>query len=145
MFVRRLKNCITTCMAVFVFLIVLLFVQALQITRFAHLEGKRSFYLKSPSSQALVKECLLPWEFFQVKGESVVFLCEEREKTLAELMERYEATVLFKETAGDSVSYYCFTNQWTDGIEISDVFVNLQVAFNGESCVVGAPIIFGGF
>ena len=145
MFFLRLKNFIGTVMALIVALGVLFFAQSLQIVRFAGLEGRRSFYLKSSSSQAVIKESIFPWEFFDVEGESVLFPCENREETLSQLLQKYNAEILFEEHAGGSVSYYCLTKKWTDGIKIDGMFVNLHVAFNGAYCAVGSPIIFGGF
>ena len=145
MFFWRLKNFISTVVALILALSFLLSVQSLQISRFAGLEGKRSFYLKSPSSQAVVKESLTPWEFFELEGESILFPCTDREETLLKILQNHGAEILFAESAGGSISYYCRTKKWTDGIKIDGVFVNLHVAFNGEFCAVGAPIIFGGF
>ena len=145
MFYMRLKNCIGTALALLLALGALLFTQSLQVCRFGDIEGKRSFYMRSPSSQALVKEELFLWEFFEVEGESVVFVCEDREKTLREILQRYGASVRFEEQAGGSHSYYCYTEKWSDGIRIGGEFINLHIAFHGDSCAVGTPIIFGGF
>lgn len=141
----RFKTFINTVLATVLATSLLIFTQCLQISRFSGLEGKRAFYLKSPSSQAVVKEKITFWEFFKVEGESVSFVCEDREKTLKNILQSYGAAVLFQESAGGSVSYYCLTKKWFDGVEINGVFVNLHIAFNGENCAVGAPIIFGGF
>jgi hypothetical protein len=145
MFFLRVKNFITTGLAGLLALFTLLFAQGLQVSRFSSMEGERTFYLKSPSSQAKMKESFSPLEMFLIKGESVVFFCENREKTLAKIMEEYAATLLFEECAGGSISYYCFTPKWADGIALNGVFVNLHVAFNGEHCAVGTPLIFGSF
>ena len=146
MFLMRLKNFISTSLALLLTLVLLFFTQSLSLCRFWNIEGKRSFYLQSLSSQAVIKEKILPWELFSLKGESVTFPCEDREQTLAEILQRYDAKALFKEEgAGDSYSYYCFTKKWTDGVILNGQFVNLHIAFNGERCIVGAPMIFGGF
>lgn len=145
MFLMRLKNFISTSLALLLTLALLFFAQSLSLCRFWNIEGKRSFYLQSLSSQAVIKEKILPWELFSLKGESVTFPCEDREQTLAEILQRYDAKALFEEEAGGSVSYYCITEKWTDGIQIGDEYVNLHIAFNGEYCAVGYPIIFGGF
>ena len=145
MFFTRLKNCISSILAVVVACAALFFVQALQGTPLAGLESKRFFYLQSPSSQAVIKENVALWELFEVEGESVVFPCQDREETLATLLHRYQAEICFQEEAGGSISYYCFTPNWQNGVQIKGVFVNLHIAFNGENCAVGTPIIFGGF
>jgi hypothetical protein len=141
----RLKSFINTVLATVLVTALLIFTQCLQISRFSEIEGKRTFYLQSPSSQAVVKETIAPWEIFEVEGESVSFVCVDREKTLKNILQSYGATVLFQERAGDSISYYCVTEKWPDGMEIGGVFVNLHIAFNGKNCAVGTPIIFGGF
>ena len=84
-------------------------------------------------------------ESFFVCGESVSFPCADREETLKKILQSYGAEVVLEEQAGDSVSYYCFTLQWSDHIKINGRAVNLHVAFNGGYCAVGSPIIFGGF
>ena len=145
MFFIRLKNFTVTVLALALSFFVLFVIQGLQISRFSWIEGERSFYLKSPSSQAVIKKQLSLWECFEIKGESVRFLCEDREKTLSEILQSYDAEILFGESADGSISYYCITPQWLDGVHINGKFVNLHIAFNGEYCVVGAPIIFGGF
>ena len=145
MFLMRLKNFISTTLALLLTLVLLVCAQGLRVCRFWDIAGKRCFYLQSKSSQAVIKEEILPWELFLVQGESVTFPCEDREQTLAEILQRYGARVLFEECAGGSISYYCVTINWTDGIQIDGEYVNLHVAFNGGYCAVGYPIIFGGF
>ena len=145
MFLMRLKNFISTSLALLLTLALLFLAQSLNLCRFWKIEGKRSFYLHSSSSQAVVKEKIFPWELFSVKGESVTFPCEDRAKTLTEVLQRYGAKVLFEESAGGSTSYYCITEKWADGIQIGGEYVNFHIAFNGKYCAVGYPIIFGGF
>ena len=145
MFYMRLKNCIATVLALLLAFGALLFTQSLQVCRLGEIEGKRSFYMRSPSSQAVIKEEIYPWEIFEVEGESVLFTCEDREQTLRDILEKYGASVRFEEQAGGSHSYYCYTSKWLDGIQIDGEFINLHIAFQGDSCAVGYPIIFGGF
>ena len=145
MFLLRLKNFIATAGALLLALSFVFFSQVLSVSRFASLDGERSFYLKSTSSQAIVKQKLAPWEVFAIKGESIVFPCEDREETLAALTKKYGAKILFEEDASGSISYYCITSRWSDGIKVNGVFVNLHIAFNGKQCAVGSPLLFGGF
>ena len=145
MFYTKLKNFINTLIALFLFALVFFFAQSLQVRCFASLGGRPSFYLYSASSQAMMKEKIEPWEAFFLKGESVVFPYEDRQKTLEKILRTYEAQICFKEEAGGSTSYYCHTLRWTDGIKINGSFINLHIAFQGEYCAVGTPIIFGGF
>ena len=145
MFLLRIKNFISTLLAVLLVAVVMLLTRGIQSSRFPSLTGNRTFYLQSPSSQAWIREELTLLNQFLVKGESVVLPCENREETLAKIIEEYAAVLLFEECAGESVSYYFYTPEWTDGVTIDGVFVNLHVAFNGKQCAVGAPLIFGGF
>ena len=145
MFFLRLKNCIRTIVAMGIFFSVLFCVACLRCIRFSDIEGERTLYLYSPSSQAVMKGDIAPLDLFFVKGESVSFSCEDRESVLENVLQAYGGEILFEEGAGDSHSYYCFTKKWTDGVILNGQFVNLHIAFNGECCTIGVPMIFGGF
>ncbi len=119
-------------------------VGALGITRFPNIEGERTFYLNSSSSQALIKEELSILDFATLKGESIRFSCKDgsiAEKIATEL----GGEILFTERVGEVCSYYCFTPKWSDGVRIEGRFINLHIAVGKGTCVVGTPIIFGGF
>ena len=143
----RIKICISTCLALIFFLCALLFVWGTNVDRFSALEGERTFYLHSSSSQALIKRELSLRDVGKIRGESVAFTREKQteEECLKEILTLYRAEVLFSEQVGETISYYCYTSQWTDGLELDGLFVNLHVAFREEACTVGAPLIFGGF
>ncbi len=145
MFLCRVKNVILTATALLLALFFGVLARFTAVSRFSELDGRRSFYLDSTSSQALVKSELSPLDIFRIKGESVSFEFANREETLSSIVDLYGAELLFAERAGGSVSYYCVTDKWTEGVLINGVFVNLHIAFNGELCAVGAPFIFGGF
>ena len=145
MWFLRLKNCIRTVVALLCALLLFAFAQLLRMGRFADVDGERTFYLYSSSSQAAAKESLFIWELFYVQGESVRFACVDREQTLGEILNKYDAVVCFVESAGESISYYCQTAKWKDGVHVNGALINLHVAFHGDACVVGSPIIFGGF
>ncbi len=117
------------------------FAWALGTTRFVGVEGERTYYLYSASSQAAQKKGLSPLDIGKVRGESVR-VCGQ---TAEEIIELCEAEILFTEEVAGVRSYYCVTKKWSDGVRIGEYFVNLQVAERGEECVAGAPIIFGGF
>ena len=145
MFIWRVKVFMKTVVSLALAFVFLLFVKGIFVSRFQEEQGKREFYLRSASSQSLIKEKLSLFDLFSVKGESVSFACANEEETLACLLARYNARVLFEEEAGGTRSYYCVSTKWTDGVLLNGVFVNLHIAFNGEACALGAPIIFGGF
>ena len=145
MFILRLKNFITV---VFALMLSLFLVFALTMggaNRFSALDGERVFYLYSASSQAVIKGKITPLELFWVRGECVTMPCQNKEEKLQEILKLYNASVLFEESVGGTHSYYCRTQNWGQTTSINGVGVNLHIAFDGELCVVGAPLIFGGF
>ncbi len=145
MLVWRLKNFITTILALILSCFLLFAVTLGRVSRFSALDGKRVFYLHSASSQAIVKEEITPLELLWVKGECVTLAYTDQEETLQEILRLYGAEILFEEEIGDTHSYYCRTQSWGDKTRINGVFINLHIAFNNEICAVGAPLIFGGF
>ncbi len=145
MLVWRLKNFITTLLALILALALLFAVTLGRVSRFSALNGKRVFYLYSTSSQALIKEKITLPELLWVKGECVTLAYADKEETLQEILRLYGAEILFEEKIGGTHSYYCRTGRWGDKTRINGVFINLHIAFSGETCAVGAPLIFGGF
>ena len=139
------KNFIKTMLALALALIFVVFARMVCASRFSKIEGERTFYLYSASSQAVIKDRLRFTDLFSVKGESVEFACEGEEESLRKLLDLYQAQVLFVEEADGVRSYYCATAKWSDGVFLDGVFVNLHIAFRDSRCVVGAPLIFGGF
>jgi hypothetical protein len=118
------------------------------VVKFEDLQGERVFYLDSASSQGLLKDKISWLDFPRVRGESVRYSRQEQtsnEEILRFIVEKYHATVLFSEEVDGVVSYYCYTDEWTDHVRVEDKKVNLHVAISTAQCVVGAPIIFGGF
>ena len=145
MFLYRLKNFIWLLLTLVLALVVLFELRLGGVSRFSALDGKRTFYLYSASSQAVIKEEITPWEICFVKGECVTLAYADKKQTLQEILRLYRAEILFEEKAGGTHSYYCQTQNWAQGIRINGVVVNLHIAFNEEVCAVGAPLIFGGF
>ncbi len=141
MFFKRVKNCINTLLSMAVALLVGLCFLGVRATRFPTLKGERTFYLDSPSSQAKAVSALSLLDAFRVRGESVLLGEEEAEEVLASLA----AEVLFIEEAGGVRSYYCYSPKFYDFVQVGEYLVNLHVAVGEERCVVGSPIIFGGF
>ena len=153
MFIHRLKNCICVGLALVFSLFIAVSVKTANISRLSALEGERTFFLGSASSQALIKTELRLSDLNKVKGECVSFAletCEGGRYLLSEdiasaIAEKFEAKILFKETCAGVTSYYCYTPRWQDTILIEGQPINLHVAVSNERCAVGAPIIFGGF
>lgn len=153
MFVYRLKNFIRALLAIAFSLLVALCVRAANVSRLSSIEGKRTFFLDSASSQGLQKEALSLGELSRVKGECVSFALDEYKggryassEQLAETLAReFDAEILIKEEACGVTSYYCHTALWQDEIFVEGQAINLHIAIGEKNCVVGAPIIFGGY
>lgn len=153
MFIYRLKNCICVALALVFSLFIGVSVKTANVSRLSALEGERSFFLGSASSQAHIKTELRLPDLNKVKGECVSFALEGyeggryslSEDIVSAIAETFEAKILFKETCAGVTSYYCYTPRWQDTILIEGQPINLHVAVSNERCAVGAPIIFGGF
>ena len=111
------------------------------------IEGERTFYLDSDSSQGLRKTELELRDYARITGESVRFARGEKsEEALAqEIAQKYRAEILFTEEAAGVVSFYCYTSLWDNAIFVNGQMVNLHVAVAEEECAVGTPVVFGGF
>ena len=141
-------------------------VRMTNISKFHHLTGTRIFYIGSASSQALCAQRLTVKDAFKVRGESVYFFSEEWSKfgATAEdiadfLTKKYEGEILFSEKVGGVISFYAYTPAWKDYVYVANARVNLHIAISVEdadnnagmetavptACVIGSPIIFGGF
>ena len=145
MLIFRLRNCITTVCALLLSCFLLFILAMGRVSRFSALDGERVFYLYSASSQAVIKENIKPVELFFVKGECVTFTYQNEEECLQEILALYGGEILFEEEVAGTHSYYCRTQSFGGATRIKGAFVNLHIAFNGERCTVGTPLIFGGF
>ncbi len=147
MFFCRCKTFFSLSLACAFFLTVAFVVRSANVCKFADLQGERTFYLRSSSSQALIKSELGFFDCFKLKGESVSFLSKDGEKKAKELFDFYGAKLLFQEETLDVISYYGYTEKWSEKVEIEGACINLHVAVqkSGDGICVGAPIIFGGF
>ena len=119
--------------------------------RLSALKGARTFYLYSASSQAVQTDSVPFLSLREVLGESVRFEISALELQTDEdafalgIGGRYEAKFLFREHTGGVTSYYFYAPALYEGVAIEGRTVNLQVAVSQTRCVVGSPIIFGGF
>ena len=111
------------------------------------LEGERTYYLYSPSSQAQMKDTLSVTDAFFLTGESVCFsvAAEDKENLPKEIAELFRAELIAVESVSGVTSYYLYSTDLRGGVRVQGRKVNLHIAVSGEACVVGTPIIFGGF
>ncbi|MBR2024161.1 MAG: YwmB family TATA-box binding protein [Clostridia bacterium] len=122
-------------------------VWASNLCKLKDIEGKRAFYLYSASSQAKIVENLRFEHLFSVRGESVRFAVTkaERETVAENVLQKYGAELVFTEETDGVVCYYGITERFGQSVMVNGKPVNLHVAVSQTECVVGYPIIFGGF
>jgi hypothetical protein len=111
------------------------------------LDGAHTYYLYSPSSQAQMQTVLCPFDALFLTGESVCFsvTAEDKENFPKEIAELFRAELIAVESVSGVTSYYLYSTDLRGGVRVQGRKVNLHIAVSGESCVVGTPIIFGGF
>ena len=117
------------------------------LCKLKEIDGKRTFYLYSASSQAVAVPTLKFEHLFSVKGESVRFSLNgaDGQKIAEGILSNYGAELIQKETVDGVTSYYAYSPCFSNGIHLFSQKINLHVAVNDDECVVGNPIIFGGF
>lgn len=121
-------------------------IKAANVCKFRDLEGTRTFYLNSASSQALMKTTLEVRDLDKIEGESVsLVVVESGETFVKEVFEKYGAEILIKEEACGIVSYYGYTPAWKENVFVDGKKINLHVSVKNSRAVVGSPIVFGGF
>ena len=76
-----------------------------------------------------------------VRGESAVYQSDCAE----ELLRAYRARVLFIEKAAGTVSYYCHSPLFGEGLLLNGKRVNLHIAAGRGQTAAGTPLLFGGF
>ncbi len=107
--------------------------------------GTHTYYLDSTSSQALMKTRLNGLECLRVKGESVRIEGKADAAFVERVLQEQGASVRFVEETCDVTSYYAYTPQWQESVYIMGERVNLHIAVGEDACVIGYPIIFGGY
>lgn len=128
-------------------------IRAVSVSKLSAIKGERTFFLDSASSQALMKTELALSDLGRVKGECVSFAINTfdggryalSEDIATEIATRYGAEIQFIEECAEVTSFYAYTARWQDFILVGGKPVNLHIAVSKEKCVVGTPIIFGGF
>ena len=149
----RFRNFLRTCLALAIALSACVLVKSVNCARLADIEGKRTYFLDSASSQGLQKDVLSLFDLTRVKGECVQTEVSAyadgriltKKEIAEEIAQRYQAEILFCEEVDGVLSYYAYVSAWSDGVWLYGQKVNLHVAV-GETCMsVGTPIIFGGY
>ena len=127
-------------------------VRAANALPLSSLQGEHTYYTYSCSSQAQIQTQLIGTDFLHLQGESVqVTLTPAQKEDLhayaRATMQKYKAKIVCVEQTGDTVSYYGYSSLLKGGVAVQGKKVNLHVAFSSLNahCVVGTPIIFGGF
>ena len=123
------------------------FILASNICKLKEIDGVHTFYLYSASSQAKQVSTLRFEDLFSVKGESVRFdrKGEDEHKLVNDILDRYGATLTHIEQLDGVNSYYATSPNLYGGVLINGQKINLHVAISETECVIGTPIIFGGF
>ena len=153
MFIYRVKNFICVALAVIFSLFFAVGVKAVSVTRLSDIEGKRTYFLDSASSQGLRKDSLSVADLTRVKGECVFTEIStydggrylKNDEIAWKISTQYGAEILFTEEVDGVVSYYAYTTRWQDGLYINGVKINLHIAVGKENLAMGTPIIFDGF
>ena len=147
MFFYRLKTFFALVLSVVLALLAFCAVKIGGACKFSALDGTRTFYLYSASSQSQQKQSLDFSDLFSIRGESVRFAHDGRlaRELAQEILVRYNATVCFTEEADGVLSVYAYTQSWNNALALGGAAVNLHIAVSKTECVVGSPIIFGGF
>ena len=147
MFISRCKTIVKVFVSLVVVTLALIGFRFTCVSKLAHLSGEHEFYLYSSSSQAQIKTRLTLFDGFFVKGESVKMTLSgvSGEEKAKRILNELNAELLFTEKTGGTISYYGYAQKLGGGIVVDGVKINLQIATTNSQCVVGTPIIFGGF
>jgi len=101
-------------------------------------EGERTYYYQASSSFGVSE--VKTTDSFKVKAESV-FVQDECD--LNGILKKYKARVIFTESVGNAVSYYCYSTKLSGGVLIRGRQINLHVAVADYGYTVATPIAFG--
>ena len=149
----KIKRCLCVLVSVLFALLSIFCFKALYLSRFSEMEGERTFFLDTASSQGLQQKELSLMDVMRIKGE-----CAEMdisiyaggryassEEIAQEIAQKYHAVIMFQEEVCGVVSYYAYTAAWTDSVSLYGRTINLHIAVGAEKVTVGAPMIFGGY
>ncbi len=79
------------------------------------------------------------------KDKTGIYKTYERNFNYFEILEKYDAQLMFLEKVGDVTSYYFYSKKLPFKEVIKNKKVNLQVAVTKENVTIGSPIIYGGY
>ncbi len=144
MFYWRIKNTVSATLSLLLSLGILFLLALFIAGGLSVYKGERRYYLDSATSQGLCKENLSLLEIFRVRGESV-YIENAEEGFAEEVIKEFNAQVLWTEEVDGVLSYYCYSPRLREGVMIGGRKVNLHIARSKQVCVLGSPIIFGGF
>ncbi|MBQ9729049.1 MAG: YwmB family TATA-box binding protein [Clostridia bacterium] len=145
------KRFFSTLLAVIIALAICFAVMIVGVCKLGSLQGERTFYLYSASSQAKTTKTLGLSDVFHVQGESVHFAllksmsANEKQEYAEKIAKTFGAEILFLEEVNGVVCFYAYTPKWTDCVRVEEWEINLHIALGETGGAVGTPLIFGGF
>ena len=112
---------------------------------FYSLNGKNEVYLKNNSSVANIvsvnRERVKT--FISKKGEAIFI--EKEKLSPVEIMERFNAKLIFIEKINEGVSFYAYSNDIKYVKRVKGEKVNLHIFISEKGTKIGSPIIYGSF
>ena len=145
----KIKQAFFTLLALCLTLSFALCVRGVNVSKLQKTQGKRIFYLHSPSAWATQTEHLKISDILHVQGESVSFSFQgTNAQTLAlvqNILQEYQAEIVQREYVNGIACYYAYAPYLYKGICIDGKIVNLHIAIGQGRATVGTPMIFGGF
>lgn len=145
--VWKMVNVLKTWAAIALIFVAFALVAGVNVCRFSAVEGERTFYLDSASSQGLRKQTLCFSDIFRIRGESVRFPTNglSAEEIANKIAEEYDAEILLREEVCGVISFYAYTESWSDYVLVEGQKINLHIAVNADMGTLGSPIIFDGY
>ena len=148
-FLYRCKNVVCLLLATAFAVLVTFCTRSVAVCKLSALSGERTFYLYSSSSQAMQKHVLELADLPFVCGESVRLDIKtdemQTERLAMDIAKTYGAKLQFVEYLYGGNCYYFYAEALGKPTLLNGVAVNLHVAITRDTCVVGTPLIFGGF
>lgn len=147
MFVYQLKSWIKVSVACCLAVGVLLMMRTGNAVQLYKTQGDRTFYLFTPSSQAVQTSMLDLKTVLFVEGESVCFARpkEEALEIAKGIVSCYGGEIVCEEEACGVRCFYAFVPNLVGGVLVQGKMVNLHIAVSDTQCQVGTPLLFGGF
>jgi hypothetical protein len=111
---------------------------------FSEFSNDFELYLNSNSSNATIvyTDSSGYGKYNGVTGESCVVTTGE---TAYEIMDLFDAKVLFYEKTDTGLNYYCYSKRIKYQKSVNGVTVNLQISVSDTQTKIGSPMIFGSF